>query len=668
MDDPYSECIFRGTDLNIFINSSNFESQRARSFDLSASNITLAIYNSSFCGQRVTGNGGVVSLKGNDLCKVTVSNSSFVDMTAARGGAVDIACSNINIVSFERNSFKGNSAKNGSGGALYIYSPNVRSNESYCSKRNSTKFHYNGQSTEHLPQINIRECDFINAYSFSGGGAVNIHVLKTSVRLSQSKFIDCHSDSVSFGGGGILINTTFTSPQRTSSNCILLMVLNSLFKGCKSAHSEIGGSLSILTETKNKIIINETHFISNYGGALNIWCKVNNGRGSISHVFIQHSIFLGNSITFAINIMVSAKSIVTFEDVIMESNTAHAGSLGGAVLIGHNCTLTIQRSRFLKNVGVGWGATLSLLSLNLIIVQDSTFDSNYISDATSGTLGFGGAVYSLSDTSSIPIIILNTTFSNCSAAQGGALYIFAEGNALVEVKNSRFVDNFVLSNDYITFGGAVYLSFAPDTQINPGCIIEQETSRERKSVDSYEFPSWAYKSNITFENSVFVRNAGAVGGALYTLKGYESFRNCSFIDNVATFQGGHIYTGAGSSSIDIQNCIFRQKVLRQLPNQGTKTTFIHSKSSGALKLYNTTMDSHPYETDFLLLVRNGRLIDLGNNNLTIFNCPNGSQINIINYTDQVTLRVNKKPCKIKVTTLEVCCSTCEGNLYSLQHG
>ena len=50
MDDPYSECIFRGTDLNIFINSSNFESQRARSFDLSASNITLAIYNSSFCG------------------------------------------------------------------------------------------------------------------------------------------------------------------------------------------------------------------------------------------------------------------------------------------------------------------------------------------------------------------------------------------------------------------------------------------------------------------------------------------------------------------------------------------------------------------------------------------------------------------------------------------
>lgn len=71
---------------------------------------------------------------------MTVSNSSFVDTTAARGGAVDIACSNINIVSFERNSFKGNSAKNGSGGALYIYSPNVRSNESYCSKETVPNF------------------------------------------------------------------------------------------------------------------------------------------------------------------------------------------------------------------------------------------------------------------------------------------------------------------------------------------------------------------------------------------------------------------------------------------------------------------------------------------------------------------------------------------------
>ena len=117
------------------------------------------------------------------------------------------------------------------------------------------------------------------------------------------------------------------------------------------------------------IIINETRFISNYGGALNIWNYVNHRRGNISHILIQHSIFLGNSVTFAINVIVSPKSIVTFEDVTMESNTTLAGSIGRAVLIGHNCALTIQRSRFLNNVGVGWGATLSLLSLNLIDVK-----------------------------------------------------------------------------------------------------------------------------------------------------------------------------------------------------------------------------------------------------------------------------------------------------------
>ena len=125
------------------------------------------------------------------------------------------------------------------------------------------------------------------------------------------------------------------------------------------------------------IIINETRFISNYDGALNIWNNFSYRRGNIRHILIQHSIFLGNSVTFAINVIVSPKSIVTFEDVTMESNTALAGSIGGGVLIGRNCTLTIQRSRFLKNVGVGWGATLSLLSLNLIIVINYSNYHNY---------------------------------------------------------------------------------------------------------------------------------------------------------------------------------------------------------------------------------------------------------------------------------------------------
>lgn len=50
VDDRGSECIAGSTNLNIGIDSSTFESQRARSLDITASHISLQIYNSSFCG------------------------------------------------------------------------------------------------------------------------------------------------------------------------------------------------------------------------------------------------------------------------------------------------------------------------------------------------------------------------------------------------------------------------------------------------------------------------------------------------------------------------------------------------------------------------------------------------------------------------------------------
>ena len=69
-----------------------------------------------------------------------------------------------------------------------------------------------------------------------------------------------------------------------------------------------------------------------------------------------------------------------------------------------------------------------------------------------------------------------------------------------------------------------------------------------------------------------------------------------------------------------------------------------------------------------MLVRNGRQIDLKSNHSTTFNCPVGSQMEIVNFTGQVTTTVNNTPCKITVTTLEFSCSACAGNSYSLQRG
>ena len=326
VDDRGSECIAGSTNLNIGIDSSTFESQRARSLDITASHISLQIYNSSFCGHRVNGNGGGVSVKGTDLCKVIVANSSFVNTTATQGGAINIECLKVESVSFRRNTFKGSLAKNGSGGAVYIYSASLFPDDFHCPKESIPELHHDERS----PQISITQCNFVDANSLYGAGAV--HIQATSVRISQSRFINCASTGVVLERSVILIKTTSTAPMITSSYDLLVTVEHSLFMGCRLdlTINDLGANLVILTEKKNRINITDTHFISNSGGAINILPE---GR---SHVIISHSTFFHSSFSvMVIGIFAEKGSIITFNNVSMESNTIVTGFAGGAVFIGN---------------------------------------------------------------------------------------------------------------------------------------------------------------------------------------------------------------------------------------------------------------------------------------------------------------------------------------------
>ena len=72
-----SELIVISNSVNIFINESSFSSTNARSFLVNVSSISMDIFNSNFGGNTCEGYGGVIFLKGTDLCKVNVSDSSF---------------------------------------------------------------------------------------------------------------------------------------------------------------------------------------------------------------------------------------------------------------------------------------------------------------------------------------------------------------------------------------------------------------------------------------------------------------------------------------------------------------------------------------------------------------------------------------------------------------
>jgi len=512
--------------------------------------------------------------------------------------------------------------------------------------------------------LKVSESNFTNAYGSSGGGAVFITALTASVQLHHTTFSNC----TSLGTGGVFIHTM--SREMSAGYALHLIVDNSRFVGCRS--NDIGGPISVLYESQVNISISSSHFISNYaatGGAISL-SPIRKGdkdwKSKPSQVTIQNSTFFNNSAITggAIYLVANNQSTLILENVIMESNRAEG--TGGAAWISPLFAFKILHSRFLKNIAQETAGAIIVRDVNTLEIKDSLFDGNITGDFVE----FGGALFISCGVITTLIIITNTTFKNCSAKQhGGAIYLIHYGNVSLVIRRSRFVENLSLQ----TTGGALSIQLPQDNDKNPGCVPQKVKLASRRNDDDHdeEFASLVSKNHLSFQDTTFERNAGVVGGAVYLSNGKATFINCSFTDNFASSQGGHIYTVQGSASLIIQGSLFQQtmKTLQLFTMNYSKASFFHVESSGPFKVYNTTMNVRAYGVkNPLMLVANGRVIDLGDDSLTKFYCPVGSEMEILRFTQEFTTQVNNTPCKIKITTLELSCSPCEGNSYSLQRG
>ena len=674
----YSECIVNSNEVTISINSSNFRSQHARSFNIIASNISVAIYNSSFTGQRVVGSGGAISLRGNYLHAFNVYNSFFVNTAADEGGAISIESATVHKVSFFNDSFTNNTAKNGKGGALYIYtSGSIYKNFQYSTDdNNSVQYSIRRDTQFHL---SVTNCVFINASSSAGGGGIHVKATKVLMRLRHSAFIGCSSNAQRHGGGGALIDVLTSDPKRKPGKDFLLIVEGSRFERCRQALKTTdmtGGSLSVLANaTQIEIVINNSDFISNHRGAVAVYSPQNLTK-RVCNVTVNNSVFLHNNGTPIVTFILKESNII-FENVTIESNS---GGFYGGAFIGFNATLSILGSRFLKNRG-SYGGALAMV-LSKLRVFDSVFDGNHVRIDYLGPLkkgmGFGGAMNIFGKQGqSLSVEIYNATFKNCSASlEGGAISIKATDSAYVNVKikGSKFAQNSVFAQNENSYGGAVIIFVGTDTEVDPQCF-PLDIFWSCKSRGNRNFRLWDYRSYFLFENTTFLRNAAVMGGAIYLKYGNATFRNCSFSDNFAANLGGHIYIGTGSSSLHLQSTVFNQTInqLQLVGERYTIGSFLHAETSGALVFHNTTMDAkRMYDsiiTSSLLLVQNGGLIDLGDNNLTRFYCPLGMKMDITNFTTCEVQTINDT-CSIAVDirSLRYYCLTCPQGKYSLNRG
>ena len=566
-------CIVRSTDVTISIGSSKFSSEYAKVLNGSAEDISFHIYNSTFHGHRGRNNGGVISLQGTNLCKLNVSKSSFVNTSAAVGGAISIECATIDCVSLNQNNFTSNTA-------------------------------------------------------VMGGGALYIKAVKASVKLRHSAFTNCKTMGV--GGSGVLIETSLKSLTGTVGNDLLLTVESCRFQRCVTLSYENGGSLTVFYKSQIEININNSNFISSYNGAviLRPWpyffeSTGNKGSMKSSYVRIQNSRFFeNNGIVVPLNIYVNDQSIVTFLYVSMESNTVlgyRGGGVGGAAFI-QSGNLTIQQCQFLKNTAFFAGGAL-YVSVNLLNITDSFFDGN----RAVNYVGCGGAL----SVAAMSAVIFNTTFNNCSATNGGAIWAYSCGK--ITIKKSQFVENNVGEQD-------------PQETARGGATFSQD-------------------SQVTFEETMFQRNTGLLGGAVYLQNGGVTFKNCYAVDNFAVAQGGFLYAAYGVKNVVIQDSVLNQTKteLRKSLFSYKKASFISGHSLEVLTIHNTTMEATPYDSNGpLLFVTNVTVMDFGKDNSTSLKCPAGSKMEILNYTlgDK-----DNSPCFWQFT-----CSPCAENSYSLQRG
>ena len=392
----------------------------------------------------------------------------------------------------------------------------------------------------------------------------------------------------------------------------------------------IGGSLTVFYKTQFNINISNSNFISNYG-ALTIALRphlpeltANSKSIKKSYVKIQNTMFLhNNGFRAPVLIAVSNQSVVIFQNVTMELNRVFSNGLGGAAYVGIDCFLMIQNCRFSMNkADMGGGALY--VAVNSLIVKDSFFVGNKISFLLSGD---GGA---LSVVNGETVVIFNTTFRNCSGSGGGA--ISAEGCGNITIKKSQFVENNAGYVGELGFGG--------------GAINLMDC-------------------RVIFEETTFHRNTGLLGGAVYLQNGAAAFKNCYAVDNFAAAQGGFLYAAYGVKNVVIQDSALNQTIT-WLKNFGVfhkEASFIHGNSIEELKIFNTTMEAIPYDSNGpLLLVTNVTVMEFGKDNSTIFNCPVGSEMEILSFT------TSNYDTDKSTFAWQFSCSACRGNSYSLQRG
>lgn len=193
------------------------------------------------------------------------------------------------------------------------------------------------------------------------------------------------------------------------------------------------------------ISINKAHL--SQGGSITIV-----GAGA------DKTIIKGSSAYYAFNIY--ADSVVTLRDLsIVDCKSVEGGA------ICNSGTLLVDNCIFRNNFAFNTGGAISSIENGDCKIYNSVFINNSVTCNDEYGNANGGAVYSLKSDLLVDScrFVGNFAKGNClNAISGGAIYVGAYLNNVPSVKNSNFINNYVVSTSFRTNweyakGGSIYM-------------------------------------------------------------------------------------------------------------------------------------------------------------------------------------------------------------------
>ena len=498
------------------------------------------VRDSSFDGSKAN-DGAAIYVTGNNA---EILDSNFTNMNSdVSGGAIYVAGHNTNISgdSFDSCNSKGTGNTDG-GGAIYIVGDGTSISESNFTKSDSKK--YGGAIYVAGKNTDILTSNFTSNHATTSGGAIYIQSnLGLNTTVDECYFED---NSAGSSAGALHVSGTNTTVNNSA------FVKNS--GGAQGGAIFINGinatvQYSYLSENSARTHGGAIYWEGGHGGDSIIGCNISNNRVT------SYDIALGGGVYWSAGGASTPGGLL--KDTIFDGN--YAGKHGGGMdwhrsynSVMENCTfinnfaekdgggfyigdtggqgknITLSGCNFTNNTAGNGGGAISI-QMSQSHILDSIFDSNIAS--------FGGSIL-IKDIVTVNNEIINCTFINSSASYGAAVdqQVKGKGGALFLRDNNILVANSTFIDCNATEGGAIFWDGGENyNRENPSKTIGTRY----------------LGNNGVVANSTFIGNNATKGGAICWTSSNGLVNNSTFIGNNAT-DGGAVYWKGGVEYMDVQ--------------------------------------------------------------------------------------------------------------------